>query len=257
VSALVTGAAGAIGSAISRRLAADGMTVVVADINGDGAQAVAAEISAAGGVAHGWTLDVSDADAVAVAVAQIAAELGPVDVLVNNAGYADPTPVLKMTPAQWHGEFGVIIDGTLNCTRAVVPAMTERGDGAVINIGSVNGMAFYSHPTYSAAKAAVFSLTQTMAALLGADGIRVNAVAPGTIRTAAWDRRLADDPEVFEELARYVPLGRVGTPEHVADAVAFLASPAASHITGVILPVDGGLTTGILPMALNISGGPR
>jgi NAD(P)-dependent dehydrogenase (short-subunit alcohol dehydrogenase family) len=118
-------------------------------------------------------------------------------------------------------------------------------------------MAFYSHPTYSAAKAAVFSLTQTMAALLGADGIRVNAVAPGTIRTAAWDHRLAEDPEVFEELARYVPLGRVGTPEHVADAVAFLASPAASHITGVILPVDGGLTTGILPMALNISGGPR
>ena len=133
MSALVTGAAGAIGSAISRRLAADGMTVVVADLNGDGAQAVAAEISAAGGAARGWALDVSDADAVAAAVTQVAAELGPVDVLVNNAGYADPTPVLKMTPAQWHSEFGVIIDGTLNCTRAVVPAMTERGDGAVIN----------------------------------------------------------------------------------------------------------------------------
>ena len=129
--------------------------------------------------------------------------------------------------------------------------------GVVINIGSVNGMLCYSHPTYSGAKAAVFSLTQNMAALLGPDNIRVNAIAPGTIRNPAWGARSTKEPTLLADLARYIPLGRIGTPEHVADAVAFLASDAASHITCVILHVDGGLTTGVLPMAIQISGGPR
>lgn len=254
MTALITGAAGAIGSAIARRLANAGMTVAVTDLNRAGAQTVADGITATGGSARGYLLDVTDSEAVSATVAQIAEQLGPVDVLVNNAGYADGTPFLDLKPAQWHGEFAVIVDGTINCTRAVLPGMAERKRGAVINIGSVNGMAFYGHPTYSAAKAAVFSLTQSMAALLGADNIRINAIAPGTIRNPAWDARSVEEPALFEELARYIPLGRVGNPEHVADAVAFLASDAASHITGVILPVDGGLTTGVLPMAIQISG---
>jgi NAD(P)-dependent dehydrogenase (short-subunit alcohol dehydrogenase family) len=255
VTALITGAAGGIGAAIARRLAAE-TAVVLADLNGDGAQAVAAQINAAGGSAHAYTLDVTDADAVNSMVAYIAERLAPVDILVNNAGYADQTPFLDLTPAQWHDEFAVIIDGTINCTRAVLPSMAERKRGAVINIGSVNGMAFYSHPTYSAAKAALFSLTQSMAALFGTDNVRINAIAPGTIRTPAWDTLLAKEPTILDELTPYIPLRRVGAPEHIAEAVAFLASDAASHITGVVLPVDGGLTTGILPMAQKING-PR
>jgi NAD(P)-dependent dehydrogenase (short-subunit alcohol dehydrogenase family) len=252
--ALVTGAGGGIGAAIARKLAGDGYAVAVTDLDQPGAQAVVAQIEAAGGVARAYRLDVSDRDEVEAVVASVGHDLGAPEVLVNNAGYANQTAFLEQSQHEWHGEFAVIVDGLIHCSRAAYPAMAQRQRGSIVNIGSVNGLAFYSHPTYSAAKAALFSLTQSTAGLFGRHGIRVNAIAPGTVRTPIWDEKVSADPSIFGGLEPYLPLGRVGLPEHIADAVAFLASDAASHITGAILPVDGGLGVGILPMATLING---
>lgn len=246
--AVVTGAAGGIGSAIAAKLAAGGRAVAVLDIDLDGAERVADRVRATGARAAAYRLDVGDPAAAAAAVAAAESDLGPVDTLVNNAGYACQTAFLEQTPEEWHGEFAVIVDGLIHCSRAVYPLMARHGGGSIVNIGSVNGLAFYSHPTYSAAKAALFSLTQSMAGLFGPAGVRVNAVAPGTIRTPIWDEKVAEDPQIFASLEPYLPLGHVGTPDDIADAVAYLASGAARHVTGVVLPVDGGLGVGILPM---------
>lgn len=252
--ALVTGGAGGIGAAVARALITQGMRVAVGDIDGDRATAVAQEIDPTGGSARGWAMDVADRATVDRVVAEVSDALGPVDVLINNAGFAEQTGLLDMEPEQWQREFDVIVSGALHCSRAVLPSMMQRKGGAIVNIGSVNGLAFYSHPTYSAAKAALFSLTQSMAALYGEAGVRVNAVAPGTIATPIWDAKLEKDRGIFDALMPYIPLRTIGRPDHVADAVCYLASDRAGHITGVILPVDGGLATGILPMARQISG---
>lgn len=252
--ALVTGAAGGIGATVARALTVQGMRVAVGDIDEDRATAVAREIDPTGRSARGWAMDVTDRAAVERVVAAVSDSLGPVHVLVNNAGFADQTGLLDMEPEQWQREFDVIVSGAIHCSRAVLPSMMQDKRGAIINIGSVNGLAFYSHPTYSAAKAALFSLTHSMAALYGANGVRVNAVAPGTIATPIWDVKLEENRKIFDALTPYIPLGTIGRPDHVADAVCFLASDRAAHITGVILPVDGGLATGILPMAHHIHG---
>jgi meso-butanediol dehydrogenase/(S,S)-butanediol dehydrogenase/diacetyl reductase len=252
--ALITGAAGGIGAAIARKLASDGYAVAVTDLDQPGAHSIVEQIQANNGTARAYRLDVSNRGEVEAAVAEVSRDLGLIDVLVNNAGFANQTAFLQQDPDEWHSEFAVIVDGLIHCSRAVQAGMAQRGHGCIVNIGSVNGLAFYSHPTYSAAKAALFSLTQSMAGLFGRQGIRVNAIAPGTIRTPIWDEKVSADPTIFGGLEPYLPLGHVGLPEHIADAVAFLVSDAASHITGTILPVDGGLGIGILPMATLING---
>ena len=145
------------------------------------------------------------------------------------------------------------MDGTLTsaylCIHAVLPGMVERGGGSIVNVASVNGLGYYGNEAYSAAKAGMISLSGSVAARYGRHGVRSNSVAPGTIRTAAWDERLAREPDLLERLARWYPLGRVGTPDDVASAVLFLGSGEASFISGAVLTVDGGLTTGQVRMA--------
>jgi meso-butanediol dehydrogenase / (S,S)-butanediol dehydrogenase / diacetyl reductase len=247
--ALVTGGAGGIGAAIVAKLAAEGRAVAVTDVDIEGATHVAERVRSGGALAAAYKLDVSDPASVAESITAAESDLGPIDTLVNNAGYANQTAFLEQAPEEWRGEFAVIVDGLIHCSRAVYPLMARRGGGSIVNIGSVNGLGFYSHPTYSAAKAALFALTQSMAGLFGPAGVRVNAVAPGTIRTPIWDEKVAENPRIFDSLEPYLPLGHVGTPDHIADVVAFLVSDAARHVTGVVLPVDGGLSVGILPMA--------
>jgi meso-butanediol dehydrogenase/(S,S)-butanediol dehydrogenase/diacetyl reductase len=169
---------------------------------------------------------------------------GRIDILVNNAGLSVGDTILDFDEAAWDHNLDVVLKGVYLCSRAVLPGMIERGGGVILNIGSVNGLTGIGESAYSAAKAGMVNLTQNMAIHFGPKGIRVNCIAPGTIRTPIWGDRLSKDPHVFDNLARIYPLGRVGEVEDVAPAAVFLCSDDASWITGITLPIDGGLTAG-------------
>jgi NAD(P)-dependent dehydrogenase (short-subunit alcohol dehydrogenase family) len=238
--ALVTGGGSGIGRATSRRFAAEGAAVVVADLVGERAEAVAAEI---GGRA------VQAYVTVAADVARMVATAGAIDVLVNNAGGGTADDVLEISEKEWDGDVELNLKSAFLCSKAVLPGMIDRGSGVIVNITSVNGMAFFANEPYSAAKAGMISLTRSMAVRYGRDGIRVVAIAPGTIRSPLWQERVDKEPAIFERLVRWYPLRRVGEPEDVANAAAFLASDDASWISGEVLRVDGGLLAGNAQMA--------
>ena len=239
-SVLVTGGGSGIGRAISRRFAADGASVLVADIAGERAEEVAREIGGAAVQA-----DVT----VAADVARMVAAVDRVDVLVNNAGGGMADDVLEIDEEEWDKDVALNVKSAFLCSKAVLPGMIERGGGVIVNIASVNGLAFFANEPYSAAKAGLISLTYSMATRYGRHGIRAVAVAPGTIRTPIWQERVDKEPEIFERLVRWYPLRRVGEPEDVAAAAAFLASDDAAWITGTVLRVDGGLLAGNERMA--------
>jgi 3-oxoacyl-[acyl-carrier protein] reductase len=231
--ALVTGAGGSLGRAISVALAATGHEVVAVDLDGATAKETAAAV---GGRAH--ECDVGDRDAVLA----LAAETGPVDVLVNNAGISRPAPLVEATPADVMAVLGTNLLGTLWFVQAYAPGMSGRG-GRIVNISS--GAARRHMPflgIYPASKNAIESVTVQLAVELGPSGVRVNAVAPGTILTPAVAAMLDEDARAARR--RTVPAGRLGTPEDIAAAVVFLASDAAGYVTGQVLYVDGGLTAG-------------
>jgi NAD(P)-dependent dehydrogenase (short-subunit alcohol dehydrogenase family) len=179
---------------------------------------------------------------------------GRLDVLVNNAGVSLGDSVLDTDPATWDRNFAVVLKGAYHFTRAALPAMRERRRGVIVNVASVNGLLGLGEDAYSAAKAGLINFTQNLAVRYGADGIRANVICPGTVRTPIWRDTLARRPDVFERLAAWYPLGRVGEPDDVARAALFLASDDAAWITGAVLPVDGGLTAGLRRMALDLQG---
>jgi 3-oxoacyl-[acyl-carrier protein] reductase len=231
--ALVTGAGGSLGRATAEALAADGFDIVAVDVDGDTARATA---KATGGRSH--QCDVGDRDAVLA----MAAATGPVDVLVNNAGINRPAALVDAAPDDVLAVIATNLLGTLWCVQAYALGMDGKG-GCIVNISS--GAARLNMPflgVYPATKNALESLTVQLAVELGPSGVRVNAVAPGTILTPAVERMLGDGSR--EARRRTLPAGRLGTPEDVARAVAFLASDAADYITGQVLYVDGGLTAG-------------
>jgi len=241
---VVTGAGSGIGRVIAQRFAGEGAKVAVVDWLPDRADAVAAEISAAGGSASSIHADVSSRKQVDAMVASVVSELGPVDVLVNNAAIAEGDDVLQMDEVTWDRDVAVVLKSVFLCCKAVLPSMIDRGSGAIVNIASVNALTALGNEAYSAAKAGMINLTQGIAVRYGAHGIRCNAIAPGTIRTPIWQARIDRDPVVFQRLVKWYPLGRVGEPDDIANATMFLASDEASWITGVVLPVDGGLLAG-------------
>jgi meso-butanediol dehydrogenase / (S,S)-butanediol dehydrogenase / diacetyl reductase len=238
--ALVTGGGSGIGRAICRRFASEGATVVVADLVRERAEEVAAEI---GGRAV--PADVT----VAADVERMAAEAGRVDVLVNNAGGGMADDLLEIDEDEWDADVERNLKSAYLCSKAVLPGMIEQGSGVIVNIVSVNGLAFFANEPYSAAKAGLISLTRSMATRYGRHGVRAVAIAPGTIRTPIWQERVDKEPAIFERLVRWYPLRRVGEPEDVAAAAAFLASDDAGWITGEVLRVDGGLLAGNERMA--------
>jgi meso-butanediol dehydrogenase / (S,S)-butanediol dehydrogenase / diacetyl reductase len=259
--AVVTGAGSGIGAAIAHAFAAEGAAVVAVDQNGDAAQAVGREIEAAGGRAHVGELDVSDGEQVERVLGGLLARLERVDVLVNNASVAAGNDLETLAESEWDRDVDVTLKGAYLCIRAVLPSMIAERSGCVVNVASVNGLLHLGQEAYSAAKAGLIQLTRSVAVRYGPLGIRANAVAPGTVRTPAWSERVRSDPQIFERLAKWYPLQRVGDPEDVARPVLFLASREASWITGATLPVDGGLVAGSLPLAhellLENEGGPR
>jgi NAD(P)-dependent dehydrogenase (short-subunit alcohol dehydrogenase family) len=248
--AIVTGGGGGIGRATALHLSREGAAVGIVELDEGAGRETVAEVEALGGRAHLATADIGRAEEVAVAVAEIAGALGPVTLLVNNAAWAGPGSLDTSSPESWRREIEVNLNGAYHCIRAVVPGFRARGGGAIVNIASVNGLRYFGNPGYSAAKAGMINLTLSVATEYGPEGIRCNAICPGSVRTDAtsWRARLEKDPTIFERLARWYPLGRVAEPEDVARAVAFLGSNEASYITGAVLPVDGGLTAGMAVM---------
>lgn len=234
---LVTGAARGLGLACARALSRHGAAVVLADVDAEAARASAATLTPP---ALGLAMDVADADAVAAALQQIAAELAPVSLLVNNAGICTNEAFLDLAYQTWRRVFDVNVNGAFLCMQAVVPGMIAAGGGSIVNIGSLAGRngGITVSAAYSASKAAVAGLTKAAAKQLAPHGIRVNCVAPGPLETdmtADWP------PENLEKLRSSTPLGRLGVPDDVAEAVAFLLCDDAAHITGVTLDVNGGI----------------
>jgi 3-oxoacyl-[acyl-carrier protein] reductase len=238
--ALVTGASRGIGRAIALQLAADGFAVVVNYAsNSAKADAVVSEIEAAGGSALAVQADVSDPDAVASMFRSVADEVGPVSVLVNNAGITDDGLVLRMTTEQWDNVVTTNLRSVFLCTKEALRPMLRAKSGRVINISSISGISGNAgQGNYAAAKAGIIGFTKSIAKEVGSRGITVNAVAPGFIQT---DMTEALGETVTDAVSEQVALGRLGMPEEVASAVGYLASDGATYITGQTIVVDGGL----------------
>jgi NAD(P)-dependent dehydrogenase (short-subunit alcohol dehydrogenase family) len=249
---IVTGSGSGLGRVLAHRFAAEGAAVVVADVVGERASAVAGEISETGGRSLGRTMDVTEAADVGAMVEATREAFGPADILVNNAAKATDADFLSLSEEVWDEDVAIALKGSFLCSQAVLADMTKRGSGVILNISSVNALGYYGNEAYSAAKAGILNLTRSLAVRYGSFGVRVNAIAPGTLRTPAWERRREEDPDVFERVARWYPLGRIGEPEDVVGAALFLASDEAAWISGVVLPVDGGLTAGNMQMMREI-----
>ncbi len=238
--ALVTGGGHGIGRATAIRLAREGAAVAIADLEADAAGQVADEISASGGRALALACDVTDTAAVDAAVAATVARFGQLDILANVAGAdINEPPFAEQTDDIWHLMHDVNLMSVVRCSRAAIPhLLVSPHGGSVVSVSSVNGLLAIGSYPYSASKAALQNLTMNLAAEYGPRGVRFNVVAPGTVRTRVWE----DRPDDLAQMRMLYPLGRVGEPEDIAAAIAFLASDDAAWITGVTLPVDGGLT---------------
>ena len=237
---IVTGGASGIGRGIARRLAAEGAVVVIADIDLDSADALAAEL---GGQALAVRVDVSDRSSVEAMAEQVVGRFGRIDVLVNNAGWDQAGPFLEQDHAVWEKIVGINLFGTLHCSQVVVRQMTEQGHGTVVNIASDAARVGSSgEAVYSACKGGIVAFTKTLAREAARSGITANAVCPGPADTPLFDQISADNPKLRTALEKAIPLRRLAQPEDLANAVAFLASPASHYITGQTLSVSGGLT---------------
>ena len=250
---LVTGGGSGIGRATAELFAREGATVIVADLHGERAEAVAKAIDDAGGTAMAVTADVSTPEGVDHMFERAGSVFAPVDILVNNAGASIGNDLLNIEPDVWDRNFAIVLKSAFLCTKAALPRMIEKRKGAIVNIASVNGLTGLGEEAYSAAKAGMVNLTQNTAIRYGEFNVRANCIAPGTVDTPIWSERKAIDPDVMEKLTAWYPLGRVGQPEDIAHAALFLVSDAASWITGAVLPVDGGLTAGLFRMAKELS----
>jgi len=238
----VTGGGHGIGRATALRLSAEGGSIAVSDIDADAAESVAREIVALGGTAFATICDITSRTAVDASIAEAVSRFGKLDVLVNTAGGDWDEPALDEIPDElWDRKVDVNLTSVFRCIRAALPSLIAAGPGSnVVTISSINGNWAFGGYAYSSAKAGLDILSKNLAARYGRQGLRFNVISPGTIRTRNWTVREDDGGK----RARTYPLGRLGEPEDIAAAVAFLASSDASWITGINLPVEGGILTG-------------
>jgi NAD(P)-dependent dehydrogenase (short-subunit alcohol dehydrogenase family) len=238
--AVVTGAGTGFGRATAHALAAHGAIVAITDIDGKAAETVAREIEQS----EAFTLDVTNEAQVAAVIDEVAKNHRRIDILVNNAGLGARDPTVDLETERWHRAMAAGPEGSFYAVRAAGKHMLKRQSGAIVNVASIMGLvggAHYPNLAYHAAKGAIVNMTRALACEWAKSGIRVNAVAPTFARTAMTDPLMSDDAMV-ERLLEATPMGRFVQPEEVAAAITFLASDAASMITGAILPVDGGWT---------------
>ena len=238
---LVTGAASGMGRATARVFAAEGANVAVTDLTADGTRTVADEITASGGKAKAWTLDVADRDAIDRVVNEVAAHFGGLDIIVNNAGISVRVAIDDDGYDEaWAKGLAVMLTAHQRIIRAALPYLRKSKSPRIVNIASTEALgATALHSPYSAAKGGVTSLTRSLAVELGRDGITVNCICPGPIRTAITDRIPEDHKAIYAK--RRTALGRYGDPEEVAHMTLSLCLPAASFLTGSVIAVDGGL----------------
>jgi sorbitol-6-phosphate 2-dehydrogenase len=244
--AIVTGAASGIGKAIAENYAREGAKVAIADINLEAATKVAKSISKD---ARGVKVDIADAQSVRLMVGTVESVLGPIDILINNAGVSYITPFLECTETIWDKTIAINLKGTFNCCQAVIEKMLPRKNGVILNMSSQSGKAGNSHyAAYCASKFGIIGLTQSLAIEFAQENIRVNAICPGVVLTPLWDQMMADyakkrnmkSEEVKPYFESRIPLGRLCSEQDVADLAVFLASEKASYITGQSINVSGG-----------------
>ena len=251
---LISGGGSGIGHVICLRLAAEGANINLIDKDLRGGQAVEQELKQQNTKALFIRADITSEADVEKVHKEATLFFGTIDVLVNNAGAAFAENYAMTTLENWNQDIALNLTGHYMLTRLFLPDMEAQGKGAITNISSVNGAQSFGNPAYSAAKAGVISFTQTLAIEYGPKGIRANVVLPGMIETPVWQTRKDSRPEVFELVKGWYPVGRVGRPEDIAAAVAFLSADEASFVNGASLNVDGGLTAGNFRMIKDITG---
>ncbi|OCC00682.1 oxidoreductase [Labrys sp. WJW] len=244
---LITGGGIGIGRASAKAFAALGDHVMVTDILEAEGKAVVDEIRVEGGSAEFMALDVRSTDRADAVIADIEARHGGIDVVVANAGIAHRVPLARLDDDKWDLTFDIDLKGIFRVVRAALPGMRARGSGAVVALSSIMGVAYGwdEHVHYSSAKAGVVGLVRGLAVEVARDGVRVNGVAPGYIRTAQLlSKEHSLGPEGAETAGAFIPMGRIGEPDEIADVIVFLASSSARYLTGQTLVVDGGLLVG-------------
>ena len=237
--AVITGAGGGIGVTMVQHFQEAGARVIACDVS----QNALASLD----VAHREVFDLGNADECRQACERIQASVGLPDIVVSNAGYTRAETLEQVDERVWNFELEVNLTGARNFTAPFLEPMKARGSGVFVFISSVNALAHFGNPAYAAAKAGLVAYARAIATECGRHGIRSNAICPGSVRTHAWDHRIEKDPQILDKVSRLYPLGHMVTPADVANAAVFLASPQSAGITGVTLPVDGGLTAGNLP----------
>ena len=244
--AVITGGGGGIGGATARRLGEEGAKVAVLDRNPSTAGITAAAIKSAGGTAQAFTCDITDHDGVASTMTAVEAALGPVGILINNAGWDVFKPFVDTTPAEWQKLIAINLVGALNMHHVVLPGMSARRYGRIVNVASDAARVGSSgEAVYAACKSGLLGLSKTLAREHARQGITINVVCPGPTDTALFQefRQGAKNPEKLDEaFRRSVPLGRIGQPSDLPGAICFFASDDAGYITGQVLSVSGGLT---------------
>ncbi len=237
--ALITGGARGIGKSIGERLAKDGADIAVCDVNLEGSQETADELSKLGITARAYQMNVTDVDSVQKAVADCLADFGKIDILVNNAGITRDALMMRMKQDDWDAVIAVNLTGSYNATKAVIRSMMKARYGRIVNMASVVGVVGNAgQANYSASKAGLIGLTKTMAKELATRGITVNAIAPGFIQTEMTDHMTEEAKEAF---LTAIPMNRPGSADDVANVTAFLASDDAAYVTGQVICVDGGM----------------
>ncbi|MBS1881340.1 MAG: SDR family oxidoreductase [Actinobacteria bacterium] len=241
---VITGAGRGIGAATARRMAEVGGRVVILDVDPHSAEETASAIRAGGGDAQPYEVDITNEGAVAEAARTVAAELGGVDVLVNNAGVGLLGPSMTFPLEEWQQTMDVMVTGVFLCSREFGKALRGLGGGAIVNISSLNGLThFPMRLAYSAAKAAVISMTHVLAAEWAGYGIRVNCVAPGNTRAPMLQKAIDEGFIDIDAYMHHTPLGRLAEPEEIAEAILYLASDRSSYVTGQVIAADGGWTS--------------